>query len=135
MAFPVLHGPYGEDGTVQGMLECLDVPYVGAGVLASAVCMDKLVFKRADGAGGAAAGRARGGRRRPLALERDAVLGELGALGLPVFVKPVALGSSVGIGKADHRGGAAPGRSTPRWPTTRGRSWRRRPAGWRWSAP
>jgi len=43
--FPVLHGPFGEDGTVQGLLECLDVPYVGAGVLASAVCMDKLVFK------------------------------------------------------------------------------------------
>ena len=43
--FPVLHGPFGEDGTVQGLLECLDVPYVGAGVLASAVCMDKVMFK------------------------------------------------------------------------------------------
>ena len=43
--FPVLHGPYGEDGTVQGLLELLDVPYVGAGVLASAACMDKVVFK------------------------------------------------------------------------------------------
>ncbi len=43
--FPVLHGPFGEDGTVQGLLECLDVPYVGAGVLASALCMDKVVFK------------------------------------------------------------------------------------------
>jgi len=45
VAFPALHGPYGEDGTVQGLLECLGVPYVGAGVMASAVCMDKLVFK------------------------------------------------------------------------------------------
>ena len=45
VAFPVLHGPYGEDGTVQGLLECLRVPYVGAGVLACAVCMDKVVFK------------------------------------------------------------------------------------------
>ena len=45
VVFPVLHGPFGEDGTVQGLLECLDVPYVGAGVLASAVCMDKVVFK------------------------------------------------------------------------------------------
>ena len=44
--FPVLHGPHGEDGTVQGTLECLDVPYVGAGVLASAICIDKLTFKR-----------------------------------------------------------------------------------------
>ena len=43
--FPVLHGPFGEDGTVQGLLECADVPYVGAGVLGSAVCMDKGVFK------------------------------------------------------------------------------------------
>ena len=45
VVFPVLHGPFGEDGTVQGLLEPLDVPYVGAGVLASAVCMDKVVFK------------------------------------------------------------------------------------------
>src|SRR5256886_1264101 len=45
VVFPVLHGPFGEDGTVQGLLECLGVPYVGAGVLASALCMDKVVFK------------------------------------------------------------------------------------------
>ena len=45
VVFPVLHGPFGEDGTVQGLLEIADVPYVGAGVLASAVCMDKLTFK------------------------------------------------------------------------------------------
>ena len=45
VVFPVLHGPFGEDGTVQGLLECLDVPYVGAGVLASALCMDKVAFK------------------------------------------------------------------------------------------
>ena len=45
VVFPVLHGPFGEDGTVQGLLECLDVPYVGAGVLASALCMDKVLFK------------------------------------------------------------------------------------------
>src|SRR5213595_2890934 len=45
VAFPVLHGPFGEDGTVQGLLECLDVPYVGAGVLAAALCMDKVLFK------------------------------------------------------------------------------------------
>ena len=45
VVFPVLHGPFGEDGTVQGLLECLDVPYVGAGVLASRLCMDKVLFK------------------------------------------------------------------------------------------
>jgi D-alanine-D-alanine ligase len=45
VVFPVLHGPFGEDGTLQGLLECLDVPYVGAGVLASALCMDKVMFK------------------------------------------------------------------------------------------
>ncbi|MGI8505360.1 MAG: D-alanine--D-alanine ligase A, partial [Solirubrobacteraceae bacterium] len=45
VVFPVLHGPFGEDGTVQGLLECLDVPYVGAGVLASAACMHKVFFK------------------------------------------------------------------------------------------
>ncbi|MEA2124834.1 MAG: D-alanine-D-alanine ligase [Solirubrobacteraceae bacterium] len=52
VAFPVLHGPYGEDGTVQGLLELLDVPYVGAGVLASSLCMDKVVFKEVLGAAG-----------------------------------------------------------------------------------
>ena len=46
VAFPVLHGPFGEDGTVQGLLECLDLPYVGPGVLAAAVSIDKLIFKR-----------------------------------------------------------------------------------------
>src|SRR5687767_8003090 len=46
VVFPALHGPYGEDGTVQGLLECLDVPYVGCDVLASALCMDKLSLKR-----------------------------------------------------------------------------------------
>ena len=91
-AFPVLHGPYGEDGTVQGLLEVLDVPYVGAGVMASAVCMDKVTFKELMAAAGipqVAYAAAREGDD-PAALER---------LGLPVFVKPARLGSSVGISK------------------------------------
>jgi D-alanine-D-alanine ligase len=91
-AFPVLHGPYGEDGTVQGLLEVLDVPYVGAGVMASAVCMDKVTFKELMAAGGipqVAYAALREGDE-PAALER---------LGLPVFVKPARLGSSVGISK------------------------------------
>lgn len=92
VVFPALHGPFGEDGTVQGLLEVADVPYVGAGVLASAVCMDKLLFKDLMAAAGIpqvgyAAFRARAGG--------DGVSN----LGLPVFVKPARLGSSVGISK------------------------------------
>jgi D-alanine-D-alanine ligase len=99
VVFPVLHGPFGEDGTVQGLLECLDVAYVGAGVLASALCMDKVLFKELM---------ARAGLPqvdyRPVTLERfredrEIVLAELAELGLPVFVKPARLGSSVGIAR------------------------------------
>ena len=99
VAFPALHGPYGEDGTVQGMLECLDVPYVGAGVLASAVCMDKLVFKQVMAQAGLPQVDHAGVDDARWRAEREAVLAELAELGLPVFVKPVALGSSVGIVK------------------------------------
>ena len=119
VAFPVLHGPFGEDGTVQGLLELLDVPYVGSGVLASAVCMDKLVAKDLMARAGIAAGRLRRGPRRALEDERDAVLAELAALGLPVFVKPARLGSSVGIVKVDARARSSTTRSTPRSRTTR----------------
>ena len=90
--FPVLHGPFGEDGTVQGLLEIAEVPYVGAGVLASALSMDKVAFKdhmavaRIPQVGYAAVREGDDHRR----LER---------LGLPVFVKPSRLGSSVGISK------------------------------------
>ncbi|MFL5956779.1 MAG: D-alanine--D-alanine ligase family protein [Solirubrobacterales bacterium] len=104
VVFPVLHGPYGEDGTVQGMLECLDVPYVGAGVLASAVSMDKLVFKQLMAQAGVPQVDHGGVLDVRWRDEREAVLAELEPLGLPVFVKPVALGSSVGIGKASTPG-------------------------------
>jgi len=97
VAFPVLHGPFGEDGTVQGLLECLDVPYVGAGVLASALCMDKVVFKELMAHAGLPQVRYRSVRAETFAVERDVVLGKLRELGLPVFVKPARLGSSVGI--------------------------------------
>jgi D-alanine-D-alanine ligase len=95
----VLHGPYGEDGTVQGLLELLDVPYVGAGVLASSLCMDKVVFKDVLAAAGVpqvayAAVREARWRDAP-----DAVRAELAPLGMPLFVKPARLGSSVGIAK------------------------------------
>ena len=91
-AFPVLHGAYGEDGVVQGLLEALDVPYVGAGVMSSGVCMDKVVFKELMAAAGlpqVAYAAMREGDD-PAVLDR---------LGLPVFVKPARMGSSVGISK------------------------------------
>jgi D-alanine-D-alanine ligase len=99
VAFPVLHGPFGEDGTVQGLLELLDVPYVGAGVLASALCMDKIVFKEVLAAAGVPQVGYAAVRQARWQTEPAAVRKELAALGLPVFVKPARLGSSVGIVK------------------------------------
>jgi D-alanine-D-alanine ligase len=97
VVFPVLHGPFGEDGTVQGLLECLDIPYVGAGVLASALCMDKVMVKELMAHAGLPQVDYRAVRAAEFASDRAGVLGRLGALGLPVFVKPARLGSSVGI--------------------------------------
>jgi D-alanine-D-alanine ligase len=90
VAFPVLHGPFGEDGTVQGLLELLDVPYVGAGVLASSLSMDKALFKDLMAAHGVP--------QVDYAVVRDG--DSRGSLGPPVFVKPARLGSSVGISRA-----------------------------------
>jgi len=89
--FPALHGPFGEDGTVQGLLETLDVPYAGAGVLASALCMDKVLFKDVMAQAGVP-------QVRYVSL-RDGDAATVDGLGLPVFVKPARLGSSVGIVK------------------------------------
>jgi D-alanine-D-alanine ligase len=100
VVFPVLHGPFGEDGTVQGLLECLDLPYVGAGVLASALCMDKVMFKELMAHAGMPQVDYRAVRAASFAADRGRVITELGALGLPVFVKPARLGSSVGIVRA-----------------------------------
>ncbi|HEV7461377.1 MAG TPA: D-alanine--D-alanine ligase family protein [Solirubrobacteraceae bacterium] len=97
VVFPVLHGPFGEDGTVQGLLECLDVAYVGAGVLASAVCMDKVLFKDLMAHAGLPQVDYRGVEHREWRDDPERVLEGLEALGLPVFVKPARLGSSVGI--------------------------------------
>jgi D-alanine-D-alanine ligase len=99
VAFPVLHGPFGEDGTVQGLLELLDVAYVGSGVLASAVCMDKVLFKDLMAQAGLPQVRYVGVDDERWRSDREVVLAEVEALGFPVFVKPSRLGSSVGIAK------------------------------------
>ena len=99
VVFPVLHGPYGEDGTVQGLLELANVPYVGAGVLASAVGMDKAAMKVMFAARGLPVCRWNAFTRADWDARRTIVLDGLRALGLPLFVKPANLGSSVGITK------------------------------------
>ena len=101
VVFPVLHGPFGEDGTVQGLLEIADVAYVGAGVLASAVCMDKLAFKDAMAVAGLP-------QVEYAALREGDDPATLERLGLPVFVKPARLGSSVGISKVSAPEGLGP---------------------------
>jgi D-alanine-D-alanine ligase len=101
VVFPLLHGPYGEDGTIQGLLELADLPYVGSGVLGSAVGMDKVMMKRAFSACGLPQAHyiaLRDGADR--AYFADRVMAELG---LPCFVKPANMGSSVGVGKANDR--------------------------------
>jgi len=99
VVFPVLHGPFGEDGTVQGLLETLDVAYVGAGVAASAVCLDKVLFKDLMSAIGVPQVDYVGVRVERFRRAREQVLADVAQLGLPVFVKPAHLGSSVGIVK------------------------------------
>ena len=103
VVFPVLHGPYGEDGTVQGLLELANVPYVGAGVLGSAVGMDKATMKLVFAASGLPI------CDYQVVMKRDWQRDERGTLktvvdrlGFPLFVKPANLGSSVGISKARH---------------------------------
>jgi D-alanine-D-alanine ligase len=99
--FPVLHGPYGEDGTIQGLLELANVPYVGAGVAASALGMDKALMKVLFSARGLPVCDYRVVLRRDWEQARDAIAGELERrLRFPMFVKPANLGSSVGISKA-----------------------------------
>jgi D-alanine-D-alanine ligase len=104
--FPVLHGPYGEDGTIQGLLELANVPYVGAGVLASAVGMDKALMKVVFAAGKLPVCPYRVVLRHDWLRRRDEIPAELeSALEYPMFVKPANLGSSVGISKAKDRAG------------------------------
>ena len=107
--FPVLHGPYGEDGTIQGLLELAGVPYVGAGVLASAAGMDKEFTKKLLAAEGLPIGDQVVLRRT----RRHVELEERERLGLPVFVKPARGGSSIGVNRVTAGTTAPPPSPTP----------------------
>jgi len=101
---PVLHGPRGEDGTVQGLFELLNVPYVGAGVLGSAVGMDKAMMKTAFAQAGLAQCKYEVVLRSAFERDAEAVLARIETtLGFPCFVKPANMGSSVGVSKAKDR--------------------------------
>lgn len=102
--FPVLHGPYGEDGTIQGLLEMAGVPYVGAGVAASAVGMDKALMRDVFRAHGLPLLDWMVVMRHQIETDLPAVLARIeGELGFPCFVKPANLGSSIGVSKANGR--------------------------------
>ena len=124
VVFPILHGPFGEDGTVQGLLELAGVPYVGAGVAASALAMDKDLFKKVMRDSGI-----------PVARHHTIRLGDPveNPFAYPVFVKPARLGSSVGISKAHDDAELVP-RSRSRADTTRRCSSKKPSRGWRSSA-
>lgn len=103
VVFPLLHGPWGEDGTIQGLLEMSDVRYVGSGVLASAVCMDKAFMKVALQAAGLPVMPGTTTTAREWADQQVAVHLRCEELGYPLFVKPARGGSSIGIAKAHGR--------------------------------
>jgi D-alanine-D-alanine ligase len=108
--FPVLHGTYGEDGTVQGMLEMAGLPYVGCGVLASAVAMDKAIAKEIFAQAGLRQTEFRLVLRKRWQSQPTWVLGELERqMAYPLFVKPANLGSSIGVSKVNTRNELAAG--------------------------
>lgn len=102
--FPVLHGPYGEDGTIQGLFEMLDIPYAGCGVLASALCMDKVSAKKIFEEAGLPTSRYQLVYAEDLAADPDGIVEMLeNEIPYAMFVKPSNMGSSVGISKAHDR--------------------------------
>ena len=117
VVLPLLHGPLGEDGTVQGMLDLANVPYVGSGVLGSAVSMDKAMAKQVLAAARIPQARYRAFAEHEMTPELPAQL--VDELGLPLFVKPANMGSSVGVSKASNHRVAPARRSTMPSPTTR----------------
>jgi len=109
MAFPAFHGAFGEDGTIQGMFEMLGVPYVGCGVLASAIAMDKALTKIVMKDAGVPTTKFISFYKQDWEASKSAVIQSINQLKFPVFVKPVHLGSSIGIGKVSAKGGSASG--------------------------
>jgi D-alanine-D-alanine ligase len=106
VVFPVIHGPNGEDGTLQGFLEIIDVPYVGCGVLGSAAGMDKVAMKQVFASAGLPQGKYQSYLRSELERNMTVICDRIEAeLGMPCFVKPANMGSSVGISKAKDRAG------------------------------
>lgn len=101
VVLPILHGPHGEDGTIQGFFDTLEVPYAGGGVLDSALCMDKHFMKVALQAAGIAVAPWVTVRRREFDADAASVRDRVEALGLPLFVKPARAGSSVGVSKVE----------------------------------
>lgn len=100
VVLPLLHGPFGEDGTIQGLFEMLDVPYVGSGVLASALAMDKSMAKSVFAAAGLSQARHLVCRGRPI--QHGEVLAQIDStFGFPCFVKPANMGSSVGVSRVE----------------------------------
>lgn len=102
MVFPLLHGPFGEDGTIQGLLEMANIPYVGCGVFASAAGMDKDFMKIILRAAGIPVGPYVAVPYRRWLQEREAVLAEAAALEFPLYVKPARAGSSLGISRIEN---------------------------------
>jgi D-alanine-D-alanine ligase len=107
VVFPLVHGTWGEDGTLQGLCEMLDLPYAGAGVAASAVAMDKLLCKRALSAAGLPVVEFEGVTRAAFEADAGAFLARCKRLPAPLFVKPSVGGSSVGVRKVADRAGLA----------------------------
>lgn len=105
VAFPVLHGPYGEDGSIQGLFASLNIPYVGCGIAASAVAMDKYLLKEICASNGIPQNPFMAVHECDLARDEQAVIREITAtFSYPLFVKPVRQGSSIGISRATNEG-------------------------------
>ncbi len=109
VVFPVMHGTYGEDGTMQGLLEMADVAYVGVGVTGAAVGMDKGIFKDVMIANNIPVVDGVLVLRAEIENEMNAVISKVEKLGYPVFVKPANMGSSVGVSKCDNRSSLSEG--------------------------
>lgn len=113
IVIPALHGPMGEDGTIQGMLELAGVPYIGAGVLGSAVAMDKIMAKTVLAQAGLPQARWLGVMRKDWERDPETIAAWIGEqIGFPCFVKPANMGSSVGISKVHHAGELAEAMTT-----------------------